>query len=395
MDEKVRERLFLSLNIFLQFLGHSTYGVFVPIFILKAGFSLEELFLYGISDGLGTILGAIIAPALIRKFGLKFPLVFRAIFQPIWLVLFVNNANLPFPIQAYGFVFGIFTCIYWVSVTTYTVNSSDRKERGFFAGITSSMIWFASIIAPLFGAFVIRIFGYSALFASAILVLSLAIIPALLLPKIRYVGSQRHPEISEKKKILGAMVLLYIIIGGSGIALYYAWPVFVYRQMGGELQVGLLASLGSFFGLAGALFGGWISDKASKTRIIATSGVVLAFGWFASAFANGALFLSAIVSMRRFSDEVTANSLFAKFSNIFAEDDLVLRMGERQLAIGTGLVLFGILAFFVPLETFFVFTGMFFLLYSAVISDAYFKTKRKLALSKGTITLIERVFYNK
>lgn len=401
MDEKVREKLFLSLNIFLQFLGHSTYGVFVPIFILKAGFSLEELFLYGLSDGLGTIAAGFLGPRLIRRFGIKSPLLFRAVFQPIWLISLVNHTRLPLPMPIYGFVFGAFTGVYWLAVNAYTISATDEKERGTFSGIIASMVWVASIVAPLLGAFVIGAFGYSWLFASAIFIIALAIIPASLLPEICYTcKGKRKPlknEISPAKRgrFLGAFLLMYSILGAGGLALYYAWPLYTYFIFSGETGVALIASLGSFFGLFGSLFGGWIADKMSKTRIIAASGAGLAFAWMLSGILFGKISLAIVISGRRFLDEVTGNAFFAKFANMFSgEDDIMKRLGQRQLAIGFGLAVGGVAAQFLSLENLFVLVGALFLVYSAAISNTKFETGRKLTLPKGAIIFLEKIYQN-
>ncbi|MFH0962197.1 MAG: MFS transporter [archaeon] len=400
-SKKLREKVLVSLNIFLQLLGHSLYGVFIPIFLLKEGATLPEVFIYGAMDGLGTLGGALVGPAAVKKFGVKFPLVFRALFQPLWVVGLLNHGKLPFPLPAYGFVFGAFTSVYWLAINAYTIEASSKKERGLFSGISSAMVWIASIIAPLIGAFIIGKFGYSAVFSLAIAVILLALVPALLLPRLRLLDGAQTRTIPKKgggtgrrNEILGAFLLMYAILGVGGLATYYAWPLYLYSVFGGELQIGLLASLGSFFGLAGALFGGWFADKMSKTRLVAASGSVLFFSWVLSAAFTSALALSIVVSFRRFADEVTGNALFAKFGNLFARDNLIIRIAQKHFALGAGLALAGALACFVSIRTFFVLVGILFLVYAAAISGTVFRTGRKLALPRGMLIFLERFYQN-
>lgn len=396
MDARAREKLLLSANLLLQFLGHSLYGVFVPVFLLKNGVPISGVLLYALADGLGAVLAALAAPYLIRRLSLKFPLVFRALFQPVWLLALMNYKSLPLPPQAYGFMFGIYTTLYWTSMNVYTFGASGKGERGLFAGMTSAVVWIASIVAPLMGGFIIERFGYGSVFTASLAILLLAIVPALLLPKIEYCCAEkgkRVREYPERKANLGALLLAYSILGSAIVGLYYVWPLYTFLLFGGEIDVGIFASLGAFFGLIGALGGGWLADRASKARLIATAGIVSALSWILSVVSTGQAYLYYLVSMRKAGDEVAGAAVFAKYSNLISGEDVLSRMSQKQLAQGTGQAVLGMLSLFLPFEAFFVLMGMAFLLMSAVVSETKFHAvKRRLLMPERLAGLADGLY---
>jgi MFS family permease len=392
MDVKVRERLMISLNLLLQFLGHGIYGVFIPIFLVKSGAGINGVLLFGLADGLGSVCAALIGPGLIRRFGLKFPLVFRALFQPVWLLGLQNFAALSIPPQAFGFVFGVFTTLYWLTMNVYTFEATEKGNRGIFAGITSAVVWIASVLAPLAGAFVIKYLGYDYVFGAAIAILLLAIVPVFFLPSIKYEGKAEVEETKENEGRSGVLLLLFSITGAGAIVLYYVWPLYTYQLFGGELEVGALAALGALFGLIGAVGGGWLADRMSKTRLMAVSSVMSAFSWLAAAVAMSPLAVSFVVTFRKLGDEAAGSALFAKYGNFIGNRNSLPRMGQKQLAQGAGQTAFGLVSFLMSFTNLFVFFGMLYLLYAAVISEAKFGKENRLALPRPLVRWIANIY---
>ncbi len=390
-DPVSRERLMLSLNLFLQFLGHGIYGVFVPVFLMNNGAGMAGVTMFALADGLGAIIAATFGYVAIRRLSLKVPLLFRAMVQPLWLLWLRNFPTHPAPVALYGLTFGFYTTTYWLGVNSYVVDSTSRDDRGTFVGITSAIVWIASIAAPFIGGIVIGSNGYDAVFNAATVLLLLAAIPALLLPD-RRAREMRPPRATKKAETrAGSLFVLFAISGATVVAVSYLWPAYVYQLFGDALSVGAFASLGSLFSLAGAMGGGWLADKTSKTRLMAAAAVATSLSWFFSTVILGPVALSVVVALRSLGSETASNALFAKFGNMISEGKIIEFMAQKQLMQGAGQTIAAVVAVGVPFLVTFVLFGMMYLFYAAVISETKFK-EGDLAVPRWLVSWLGRAY---
>jgi MFS family permease len=223
----------------------SLIGFFIPIYLLKIGFSLIQVLSFFGVRSFFLLFFSVLAGGIGNKLGLKHTM---AISLPILLLYFIAmmflEGNLsPLYLYALSILSAFSSALYWVPMHSLFARFSSKKKGTSQVGTLLSLRSFSSIIAPLLGGFITITFGFESLFIIAIVIL---IIPIAVLAHSKDI----HPHINFSFKDLSKFFrnhqrhFLSIMFDSFGsFAENILWPLFVFLILANTMAVGIVGSL--------------------------------------------------------------------------------------------------------------------------------------------------------
>ena len=263
-------------------------GFFIPIYFYKIGLNIPEILLYYIVTYFFIILFSVLVGGIGNKVGLKHTMI---VSLPLYL-LYLGGIMLlkKYPSLTFLYslaIFGAFiSALYWVPLHCLFVRLSSNKnqDKQKQVGLLFSVRSFGSMIAPFLGGLISILFGFEALFATAIIIL---IIPIIILLNSKDI----HPHISFSSADLWLFfrkhTRLFIIILLDAFATFaddIVWPLLVFLILRDTVSVGVVGSLIGVGTILFTLVIGKIIAKNDWQKIIKISAFILAFLWIIKAF---------------------------------------------------------------------------------------------------------------
>ena len=223
----------------------SLIGFFIPIYLLKIGFSLVQILgFYGIRSFF-LMFFVIIAGGIGNKLGLKHTMAISLPLLLLYLILMMfleGNPSL-FNLYILSILSAFSTALYWIPLHSLFARFSTKKKGSSQVGTLLSLKSFSSIIAPLLGGFITIAFGFEFLFIIAIVIL---IVPIIALANAKDV----HPHMNFSVKDLSQFFkshrrhFLAIMLDSIGtFAENILWPLFVFIILVNTMSVGIVGSL--------------------------------------------------------------------------------------------------------------------------------------------------------
>ena len=174
LKNKLRE---VYLNITIYAFAMTLVSIFVPIYLLQLGYSLDEALWYILIEWGVFALFSPVSAWLSSKFGFKHILLFRLPLNigALLLLSFFDRVNIP--IYLVAILFGISGSLYAIPLTSLFTKYSDKKHRGVETGKLITFPHLAAILSPILGAWIASYFGFSILFIIASLLLVFSVVP--------------------------------------------------------------------------------------------------------------------------------------------------------------------------------------------------------------------------
>lgn len=246
-------------------LANGMGGIFLLVFLLRAGVSLQHtlLTLAGILAG-RFVLRPMVLP-LAKRFGLKpmvilgsvlcgaqFPVLAEVDGVGPMLVLFVAVASI-------GEVF------YWTCYHAYFTAVGDSEHRGHQISAREALAAVVGIIAPLLGAWALTTLGPRPAFAAVGLVQALAAVPLLKAPNI---AVKQHAPGAFRAARLG--VMLFLVDGWFAATYLLIWQVALFISLGESFSAyGGAMALAALVGAIAGMFLGRHIDAGHGLRAVA------------------------------------------------------------------------------------------------------------------------------
>lgn len=231
----------VNLHTTIQALAQGAGGVFVFVYLLKAGVAAPWVLctVAGMTFGRFVLRPAVLVVA--RWRGLRATLMLGTVLEAaIFPLLPVVHGPGPMlllviAVSALGSVF------YWTSLHAYTAMLGDAEHRGAQIGVGAAAAAVANIVAPLAGGWALVALGPATAFGLVAVVQVLAILPLLGAP---------CPRVAETARIGWRAARLAVILQASdgwfGAGFYYVWQIALFVTLGEHF-----ASYGGAMALAG------------------------------------------------------------------------------------------------------------------------------------------------
>lgn len=226
-------------NQLIETLALSIIGIFIPAFLIETGFGFIDVVFFVILQYASFLLTTPLSARIDSRIGIKHTILVRA---PILIAYFAavmvlgSFPGLFIPAALMG---GISISLYWTSMTTEYIMSSDEKREGEEAGMFYGVPYLATIAGPVTGAIILTVFGFSYLFAISALLILASVVPLFLSADYKGDGF-RMKGISlllDKRK-----ALYYFVYGNIHNTDLIFWGLYVFFSYG-FISLGIAASL--------------------------------------------------------------------------------------------------------------------------------------------------------
>lgn len=261
----------LNLSVFFHFVGRQSYSIFVPVILLKNGYSLTLVISFLLLSSLVTIITSYLGQkALKGRNVINFNIL--AVLAEISLLLMLLKSGFSTTVFLLIILFeGLYYSFYYLSYFALTVHYTSKEKTGSHLGNLTITVALASIIGPILGSYILADSTFL-LVATSITALLISLIPLLKIarPEVEEVSSD-NIKISDIKKEL----LNYGVMASFEVVLFTLWGVYAYISDFALLNIGLIVVATS---ISRILLSYWIKDDLVKDRFRKTVMAVTAIG---------------------------------------------------------------------------------------------------------------------
>jgi MFS family permease len=234
-----------ELSVWFHTIGYSLVSIFIPIFMLTAGYSLVLVLAYMAMFFLMDVPLNFLAEWLIVRAGARLVIIVGILSAIFYFILFpLLSGRSFFVLFILAILAALYDTFYWVAHYYLFVESSGKiQEISKDNGILNSVKSFAGVLGPAIGAGILLFAGEPVLLAFSILFLLLSILPLLRLrhakdkPKFGKIPYKEFfRELPEKKNFI-SWFLYSVHLGANEII----WPIFIFTLFGTLRSIALVA----------------------------------------------------------------------------------------------------------------------------------------------------------
>ncbi len=339
----------IYLHRFLRVFAFGLINVFVPVYLLKIGFSFQQVLSYLLIQYLTFMAFTPTSVVFEQKKGIRNAITWSTfILLAAFFTLFTIN-NYHWPIQFIAFLFGIQWALYWTPININFARNAG-KRTGVRVGAYFSIPRISLIIAPVLGAYLISFYGFNLALAFAFFTLVLSLVPLFFSKDFKIVKRVSFKIFFKRQERYFLMFFIQGLID-SGVIL---WPLFVYFAFSTYSSIGWTVSARFLISTLFPLFIGFLTDKISKKSLLAVAGLFNALVWLLVIKAT--TFLEFIVlSLALGASLMLINvPFFALASKKALKEGLVETIALREMLLNAGRI-FGIIIAILTLNLYHVF----------------------------------------
>ncbi|MFH0892132.1 MAG: hypothetical protein V1867_05120 [Candidatus Falkowbacteria bacterium] len=258
----------------LRHLALAMISLFIPIFLLKIGITVEAVVFLELAMCVASIVMHYFAIRYIPAWGVKRTLIISYILNIALYLLLYQAASvfLNMDRTAYLVVIAVFnvsaTVIYWTAHHVYFFKTTTAANSGIRAGFINGVPVLAGIMSPFLGALLIDEYGFKAMFLTS---------AALLLAAAGALLFSRDIAVEKSNMRLGRILdfehagknLIYFIEGIGFHAISFFWPILLFLS---DIKLTSIGLLYLFSNLAFSIIGyysGKFTDRAGNRKMIA------------------------------------------------------------------------------------------------------------------------------
>lgn len=283
----------LYLNHLFRGIGHSLFGIFVPIYFLTLGYALKTIFIYFLILQTFLFLSLLASYILSKKFGYKISILMNAPIHIIFLLLLQIINNVPIPLEILAIIGGTSGGFYYIPMHFYFSKLSEKNKKGSQLSNFTAFGQVSGIFGPLIGGAIATLFGFQYLFPIVILFMLISLIPLLKLKNFKPKKALTLKKFSNFTKENKGFVFGTILDNIEGEIEGNIWPIFAFLVIKDIFSIGSIASLITLGTVLFTLLIGRNYDKKNKYAALRTGGILFGVLWIARAIYPEPLFIFA------------------------------------------------------------------------------------------------------
>lgn len=282
-----------ELSVWLHTFSRALIAVFIPIFILQIGYSLQEVIIYYLIYNIMDLPFNFMARWFVQKIGARWVIIIGSIFSLAFFAsLYALGPNEWGLLLLIALFAALYDAFYWIAHIYFFLKcSKNDKNIAKDASFQLIIKRVASIIAPALGAAVIVLFDRQVLIIVSMVFLVASIIPLFKLKKIEDKPVKKSKGFNEffKKWSVSRDYLMAGFWSMHCAAESIIWPLFIFVSLSSIQSVAMLPIIVSFTTIIFIYFVGQISKKKRNTLIIIGSAAI-AFMWIMRIMIHSNLF---------------------------------------------------------------------------------------------------------
>ncbi len=282
-----------ELSLWLQVLGKSLIAVFIPVLMLRMGFTLPTVILYYVLFNLIDVPLNFIAAYCIKKIGARLVTIIGMVSLLAYFVVFYLLDPVYWPLLILlAFFEALYDAFYWVGHVYIFLETSDKTvDAGKNTGLIYIIKQLGSILGPALGALILLFFKQNVLLLVCGILLSLSIVPLFLMKHFNDKPAEPLPGIRVFFKNLRERrdYMAVGLNGMHGMAESMLWPLFIFVVFGTIQSVAFLPMIVSITALFFSYFTGRIHE-AHRESAIMVGAFIVSLIWIARIYVDSGLF---------------------------------------------------------------------------------------------------------
>jgi MFS family permease len=284
-----KEILGINFNKILRMMSPNNFAmafvsVFIPIYLLKLGYSFQMVMLWMIIQHISLLVSAFITVFISNRIGLVHLLHVRFILLLTYFsLLLFGLKGFPGLFYIIPILIGAEGAFYWMPLNILFVRNTEEGNMGNSMSRFFTIPKILAILSPVIGAFIAVHFGFTSLFSFAMILLFFVFIPILSLrsEKTEFIFSwERVIEIFRKNK----RYFIPEVIDNIAEDAMVIWSIFIYFQLASTLQVGIIGTIVSCASLFFTLTLGKLTDNWDKHKLLKIGAILLSLMWVINFF---------------------------------------------------------------------------------------------------------------
>lgn len=267
----------------------SLISIYVPIYLLKLGYSLTDVFFYWLIYSIGVFIFFVVAAFTSNKIGFKKIVVGSVFLEFLYLFLLHQMGLNHFSIVFVAILSGLQAAFYWYPLNVFFAKHSKPKKIGETVGKFNAWPKIISLPEPIIAGLIAIYFGFNWLFLVSGIIFLFSLYPLIFVPEhtdkvsfkivnylslfknnIRYFGAEFLENIREEME--------YIVL-----------PIFIFITFSSIISVGIVSTLANVGGIMFTLFIGKLSDRSDKKWLMRIGAIVMILCWIIRYFVPGAI----------------------------------------------------------------------------------------------------------
>ncbi len=273
-----------ELSIWLHMLARALFAVFIPIFLLKLGYTIGEVIVYYLLYHLIDLPLNIVAKSFVQKYGARLIIVLATLLMVLFLALFLSLTPNNWPLLVgLAVVAAMYDTLYWVAYIFFFIRSDSQDHAvGKSTGILHAVRKSAGLLGPALGAFLLVFVSQQVLFFVTMGVFLLSLWPLFLLKDFPDKPQQASLTLRQffadkegrREFIATGLYAIHDIVEST------LFPLFIFMVYGTIESVALVPVIVSVTAIVIALLMGNLRPKKRHIALI-IGAVMIGFIWLA------------------------------------------------------------------------------------------------------------------
>jgi MFS transporter, DHA1 family, inner membrane transport protein len=238
----------IYMHVGLQSFAFNSGSAFVFVYLLKEGMALPLVFLTISLMILSRLIFRMAVVPIVNRVGLRNGLIIGTTIEASGFLFLANVHSVDLWLIAYVAIAACGTAFYWTCYHACVARLGDEEHRGAQVSAREAIFALTGIIGPIFGGFVLTVFGPFYAFAAAAIFNALAVIPLLALP---YMVILPESKIQRDAKLFAFG--LSFSDGVVALAVNFGWRIVLFKSLGENFNA--YAGAIAFASIAGAVMG--------------------------------------------------------------------------------------------------------------------------------------------
>ncbi len=320
----------------------SMVGIFIPLYLLKLGYSLYNVFAYFLVYYIAVFVFCIIAYSVAKKIGIKHTMLIHIPLVTAYFILLFSLDTTKIPIFLLAVIGGAEQGMYWMPMHSLFARCSSSRKMGSNMGKSTSLDTLAGIAAPLIGGIIIVLLSFKALLLFSMLLMVFSAMPLFFSKEVKPKISFSIKKGWNLLKIFPRFLSSFTLQALSDIVKSLILPIFIFLMLQNPLSVGIIGSLVGVGAVCFSFIIGKFADKTDKIKLTKIASVLMAVTWIIAYFSSSILLFYVLTFslgffMIMFSIPLSAHAYIVAKKHHHADEFILLR--EAPFFIGRVLAL--------------------------------------------------------
>ena len=258
----------------IRFFALSLISIFIPIYLLKSGYSIETILIFYFVLFVFSAAGSVLAARSLSEAGLQATVGVSSLFLVFFYMMLLYKDLHSVPIFALAAFAGVGEAFYILPMNAEFAVAADKKHESEEVGALYEIPFLAAILGPIAGGSLLFLMGFDFLFLLASFLMLVSVIPLFWAKEIKRNHTFRMPEKVNLYEALGIMSA-----GAREVGVIILWPLFLFLLVHDFVGVGLVETIALFSAALVALLVGKLAESYGERRVLNWGSIANAFSW--------------------------------------------------------------------------------------------------------------------